>query len=126
MPLSLDSTADGFTGTAYVKIIRKTVVVVGECCGDDHMIIDFGGTTWKMLLNVFGPGRGEDNGKVEVGSDQVNPKWLVGPTLVDDDSWHHLAYTYDGKTKVLYIDGQVDIDVATSGTPSVSGYLIFP
>jgi len=33
---------------------------------------------------------------------------LIGSTNVADDQWHHVAIVYDGSSKVLYVDGQVD------------------
>jgi hypothetical protein len=33
---------------------------------------------------------------------------LGGNSIVDDGSWHHVAITYDGNTKRMYIDGVLD------------------
>ncbi len=116
---SLDSTAEAYTGVAWIKIQRK-----GDphsaCCADDHMVIAFT-TQWNNILNVFGPGRGGNQGKVEVGSRELNPSWLSGPTAVNDDQWHHLAFTYDGAKKILYVDGEVDAEHDTTGVFGVAG-----
>ncbi len=116
---SLDSTAEAYTGVAWIKLQRK-----GDphsaCCADDHMVIAFT-TQWNNILNVFGPGRGGNQGKVEVGSGELNPSWLSGPTAVNDDQWHHLAFTYDGAKKVLYVDGEVDAEHDTTGVFGVAG-----
>ena len=116
---SLDSTAEEYTGVAWVKLQRKGDPH-GGCCADDHMVIAFT-TGWNNILNVFGPGRGGNQGKVEVGSGELNPSWLFGPTAVNDDEWHHLAFTYDGAQKILYIDGEVDAEHATTGVFGVVG-----
>lgn len=116
---SLDSTAEAYTGVAWVKLQRKGDPYSG-CCADDHMVIAFT-TSWNNILNVFGPGRNTNQGKVEVGSQELNPRWLFGPTTVNDDQWHHLAFTYDGAKKILYIDGEVDIDQDTTGAFGVTG-----
>ncbi len=116
---SLDSTAEEYTGVAWVKLQRKGDPH-GACCADDHMVIAFT-TDWNNILNVFGPGRNTNQGKVEVGSRELNPRWLFGPTAVNDDQWQHLAFTYDGAKKILYINGEVDIDQDTTGVFGVSG-----
>ncbi|MBS2211782.1 hypothetical protein KEM09_10225 [Carboxylicivirga mesophila] len=35
-------------------------------------------------------------------------------TPVNDNAWHHVAYTYDGSTVKLYVDGVLDASVASS------------
>ena len=94
-------------------------MVLGGCCNDDHVIISYAGFT--NLINVFGPGRGGGHGKIEIGSGQIAPAWNAGPELVNDDKWHHLAFTYNGKKKMLYVDGKVSVDVAASGTFGLKG-----
>ena len=116
---TLDSTAEAYTGVAWVKLQRKGDPH-GGCCDDDHMVIAFT-TNWNNILNVFGPGRSGNQGKVEVGSRELNPRWLFGPTAVNDDQWHHLAFTYDGAKKILYVDGEVDVDQDTTGAFGVTG-----
>ena len=116
---SLDEPVQNYTGVAWIKIKKKTKVVLGGCCNDDHVIISYAGFT--NLINVFGPGRGGGHGKVEIGSGQIAPAWNASPELVNDDKWHHLAFTYNGKKKMLYVDGKVSVDVAASGTFGLKG-----
>ena len=111
---SLDSANEEYTGVAWVKIQRKGDPH-GSCCADDHMIIAYA-EGWKNILNVFGPGRSGNQGKVEVGSGGLAPSWLFGDETVNDDTWHHLAFTYDGAKKIVYIDGEVDKEQDTTGT----------
>ncbi|QTD37353.1 hypothetical protein JL193_14815 [Polaribacter batillariae] len=33
---------------------------------------------------------------------------ISGATKINDDKWHHVAYTFDGSTVTLYVDGKVD------------------
>jgi PKD repeat protein len=33
---------------------------------------------------------------------------ITGATTINDGLWHHVAYTFDGSTVTLYVDGQVD------------------
>ena len=115
---SLDSCAEEYTTTTWVKLKKKEKVVLGGCCNDDHAIINF---QYNCLLNIFGPGRGGGHGKVEIGSDQLAPAWVAGPTVVNDDEWHHIAFTYDGKKMIAYIDGKVDAQANTGGVFGLTG-----
>ena len=115
---SLDSCAEEYTTTTWVKLKKKDKVVLGGCCNDDHAIINF---KYTCLLNIFGPGRGGGHGKVEIGSGQLAPAWVSGPMLVNDDKWHHIAYTYDGKKMIAYIDGEVDSQANTGGVFGLTG-----
>ena len=115
---SLDSCAEEFTATTWVKLKKKDDIVLGGCCNDDHAIINF---QYTCLLNIFGPGRGGGHGKVEIGSGQLAPSWVSGPTAVNDDKWHHIAFTYDGKKMIAYIDGEVDAETNTGGVFGLAG-----
>jgi hypothetical protein len=117
---SLDSTAENYTATAWIKLARKGGVAPASCCDDDQMVIAFS-SSWHNILNVFGRGGRAIPGAVEVGSAELNPSWLSGSTPVDDDQWHHLGFTYDGAMKVIYVDGEVDIDQPTTGVFGVAG-----
>ncbi len=116
---SLEGTNEAYTGVAWVKVQRKGEPH-GACCADDHMIVAFA-AGWKNILNVFGPGRGGNQGKIEVGSGELNPSWLFGTVTVNDDAWHHLAFTYDGEKKIIYVDGEVDAEQDTTGEFGVAG-----
>ncbi len=110
---SLDSCVESYTGLMWVKLDKKPGVILGGCCNDDHALLNF---SYTCLMNVFGPGRGPGSqGKVEVGSGQINPNWVSGAALVNDSQWHHIAFTYDGEEKRIYIDGVVDAQQATTG-----------
>ncbi len=115
---SLDSCAETYTTTTWVKLRKKEKIVLGGCCNDDHAIINF---KYTCLLNIFGPGRGGGHGKVEIGSGQLAPAWVAGPTLVNDDKWHHIAFTYDGKKMIAYVDGKVDAQANTGGVFGLTG-----
>jgi PKD repeat protein len=39
---------------------------------------------------------------------------MNGTTSVNDNNWHHVAYTYDGNVVNLYVDGVLDATVATT------------
>jgi VCBS repeat-containing protein len=45
--------------------------------------------------------------------------WQIGSISINDGNWHHIAYTWDGTTRRLYVDGQADGTSALSvGTGS--------
>ena len=44
--------------------------------------------------------------------------WLVCTAIPSANVWHHLAYTYDGTTHILYIDG---VEQATSTSVGQTG-----
>lgn len=111
---SLESTSKKYTGVAWVKFKRKGGKAPGGCCQDDQMVIAFS-LNWHNILNVFGRGGRAIPGVVEVGSSDLQPSWFSGPTSVDDDKWHHIVFTYDGASKVIYVDGKVDGEQATKG-----------
>ncbi len=37
-----------------------------------------------------------------------------GKIKVSDDKWHHVAATFDGDMKRIYVDGKVDVEIATA------------
>ena len=115
---SLDSAAKQATIMAWIKF-DKPGKQRNQCCFDDQFVVGYVG--WKNLLNVFGAGRNTNQGKVEIGSGQLKPSWSSSPKSVNDNKWHHLAFAYDGKKKLLYIDGEVDIDKAATGEFGVKG-----
>ena len=41
-------------------------------------------------------------------------------TLLNDDKWHQIAGTYDGKTVKVYIDGELEASNAAAG-PFITG-----
>ena len=115
---SLNSCAESYTGMLWAKLTKKDNVVLGGCCNDDHAVLNF---QYTCLLNVFGPGRGGNHGKAEIGSMQLNPEWVSGPTLVNDGDWHHLVFTYDGELMKVYVDGNVDAEQPTTGVFGLTG-----
>ena len=44
----------------------------------------------------------------------------MGQTVAADDTWHHLAGTYDMKSVTSYIDGKVEAIADTNGKPDAS------
>ncbi len=50
----------------------------------------------------------------------LSPLSMGGGTNVNDGAWHHIAGTYDGTNRVLYVDGHVDGSDTPTGTISLS------
>ena len=116
---SLESSAKQYTGVAWVKL-NKPGVRRNQCCDDDQFVVGWT-PGWHNLLLVFGAGRNTNQGKVEIGSNELAPQWNSGSKQVNDDKWHHLAFAYSGKKKILYVDGKVDINQDASGAFGVKG-----
>jgi hypothetical protein len=45
---------------------------------------------------------------------------VMGIIPVTDEEWHHTATTYDGSTLKVYLDGELESEVAADGTPDTS------
>ncbi len=100
--------SNAVTIAAWIKISRKS----GD--SSDQIIVSKNG--YDYILNVFGTGRGANVGKIEVGGNALSPAWLVGSTVVDDDKWHYIVFTYNGSMKKIYVDGALDAYASTSGS----------
>jgi hypothetical protein len=76
-------------------------------------------TTFAMVVNNGGTG---NNGHA-AGGVRNSRGWQQGTTVVDDGNWHHIVFTFDGTTKIQYIDGVVDTWVANqwNNTPAATG-----
>jgi opacity protein-like surface antigen len=46
---------------------------------------------------------------------------VTSTTVVADNTFHHLAATFDGSLMSIYVDGALDNTASFSGTPTVSG-----
>src|ERR1039457_5908391 len=67
-------------------------------------------TTFFMAVNNGATGsQGTTAGGVRYGQG-----WQVGTAVINDGNWHHIVFTFDGTTKVQYVDGVVDA-FTTSG-----------
>ena len=116
---SLESSAKQYTGVAWVKL-NKPGKRRNQCCDDDQFVVGWT-PGWRNIMNVFGAGRNANQGKIEIGSNKLAPQWSFSPKTVNDNKWHHLAFAYDGKKKILYIDGVVDINKDATGTFDIKG-----
>lgn len=44
-----------------------------------------------------------------------------GDIVVTDDDWHHVAATFDGEIKRIYVDGQIDVEQPTNTNDNMIG-----
>jgi hypothetical protein len=75
-----------------------------------------GNTTFAMVVNNGAAG---NNGHA-AGGVRNSSGWQQGTTIVDDGNWHHIVLTFDGTTKVQYVDGVVDTWVANGWADSAA------
>jgi hypothetical protein len=48
------------------------------------------------------------------------PGSFFGKTTVADEQWHHVAATYDQKAMTLYVNGELDAEMARNSTPDTN------
>ncbi|MDP3941794.1 MAG: LamG-like jellyroll fold domain-containing protein [bacterium] len=63
----------------------------------------------------FSTGSAGASGKVCFYLAVASANWLCSSNRVDNGSWHHVAGTYDGTNKIIYIDGTNAASIAGSG-----------
>lgn len=68
---------------------------------------------------------GGNNNKTFVAFDVCCPirDWF-SKTDVADDNWHHIVATFDAEMKRIYIDGELDVEVATDTNNKMIGKVI--
>jgi hypothetical protein len=49
---------------------------------------------------------------------------LSGTVNVNDGAWHHVVGVYDGANKYIYIDGELDISTAATGSISTNNHAV--
>jgi len=65
-----------------------------------------------MIASAGSGSGGKLNGYYYIGSTLFS---FVTPTTVNDNEWHHIAFTYDGAFVKIYIDGVLDFQQAATG-----------
>ena len=90
-------------------------------------------TTWQPLITKEANNGEERNYglfirpnslRVHASFMDTNRNWelLNSETPLNQNEWNHLALTYDGSTLKLYVNGQLDANESTSGTPFQSDH----
>ncbi|MDB6065707.1 MAG: hypothetical protein JWR26_1915 [Pedosphaera sp.] len=94
------------TATTYSDILRQQVYSSGVPCW--MLAFQGKGTLLTFGLATSGPGYQELHVP-------------INPADYTDGNWHHLAATYDGTTKRIYVDGILIGSVAQTGPVAYSG-----
>ncbi len=74
-----------------------------------NTIIAKGDSSWRLQRNG-------NTDALAFDTDGLNPPYLSGSRSVNDGQWHHVVASYDGRVKTIWIDGELDAWVASSGT----------
>jgi hypothetical protein len=81
------------------------------------------GTNGKRILSKTQPGIQQylfkitDSGKLEFDVWTLNGFVICqGTTTVSDNTWHHVAATWDGNSINIYVDGSLDVTLNAVGT----------
>ncbi len=98
--------ADRITVAAWIKVNAFDV--------DWQTIISKGDVAWRLSRSQG------DN--LHFACTGLWPEWVHGTANVNDGQWHHAAGVYDGATLRLYVDGRLDVSVATAGRINVCEY----
>lgn len=90
----------------------------GNFDGEFQSIISKGDFTWRIH-------RYFSDDVISFATTGVSNLELPGTKNVNDNEWHHFAATYDGVTKRLYIDGQLDAEIAATGSVDVNSFPVW-
>ena len=79
-------------------------------------IISKGDNTWRLARN-------RQHNYLEFCCNGIKPQHvLIGKKNVNDNKWHLIVGTYDGKAIKLYIDGELDAELPASGQVNGDDY----
>ena len=79
-------------------------VYTGARRGAIFAINDGAGSNQNRTLIYINDGAGLDN-TLGLIDDDINPNFDITGPVIADNKWHHIAYTRDGSTGTLYVDG---------------------
>ena len=100
---------DAITVMAWVKIDAFT---------EDYQYIACKEDTWRLS-------RVADSNHVRMYNSGMSPTNLYGDNNIQDNQWHHVAGVYDGSTRRLYIDGELDATDPETGSLTNTTYEIW-
>jgi len=112
---------DGFVKTSglttWYKTGKSAFTVMGwvylDDTTDDCFILpyDYSWAEWVFRLSKT------TSKRISTHLAGTNPGgWVEGTAELENDTWYHLAYTYDGSHRRTYINGVMDINQAETGT----------
>ncbi len=85
---------------------------------DWQAIITKGDGSWR--LQRYG-----STNNIDFGTTGLSNGDLQGTTNVNDGNWHHISAVFDGSTKYLYVDGELDASAAVTGSISTNNALVY-
>jgi hypothetical protein len=83
--------------------------------GDWTAIVTKGDSSWR--LHRYG-----ETSQIAFGTSGLDNEDLSSMQNVDDGQWHHVAAVYDGATKYIYVDGNLDNWCPATGTIDQNSY----
>ncbi|MEM7124821.1 MAG: LamG-like jellyroll fold domain-containing protein [Chloroflexota bacterium] len=98
------------TVSFWTKILSQTPVHFYDLIGK-------GNASWRIFA---GPNNQAVDGRVVFqtpGLEEINTSNfdLVSDVAINDGEWHHIVATFDGRTKAIYIDGNLSASVESEG-----------
>lgn len=108
------------TGAAWMQVPNFTVecmVATSVATGSQMLIERDGSNSQRHFQTYIGSGK---PGFLVFKNDTPVYNVIDSTTSIADGKPHHLAFTYDGATQKIYIDGQLNLSAAYAG-PSNSG-----
>lgn len=134
MPTPANGTGTGFgAGVDWPTFDGAQAVTVGQpaklaLTGNMSFVVwasqDAGATGYEVVMTRDGADRfifslNDNTGKPFVGLDVGGLKTVTGTVNTNDSAWHMVAATYDGAKLKLYVDGQLDSELAAAGSADI-------
>ncbi|MFC2061674.1 LamG-like jellyroll fold domain-containing protein [Elusimicrobiota bacterium] len=66
-----------------------------------------------------------NTGSIRINLNHALDGWKQGYKAINDNKWHHIAWTFDGSSSTIYIDGQLDRSfvMSTTAIPTTNLYI---
>ncbi len=111
-------------GKGASLVIRDTITVacwikVASFTRNWETILGMGDDSYRMSRSAT------TGNSIHFGCNGPTGGNLDATTLVNTDTWRHVALVYDGAYKIIYIDGIEDARVASTGRINVSAYNLY-
>jgi len=81
-------------------------------------IVTKGDNSWRIH-------RSSDLNVINWATTGMSPLSINGTTNANDGEWHHVAGTYNGAERVLYVDGMPEASVATTGSIGTGAHPVY-
>jgi len=114
-----------FDGNDYVLISSSSdFSIISELTIDAWIKVNVFDRDWQAIVT-----RGDDSwrihrynntNQVAFSTNGLSNQDLASSTEINDGQWHRITAVYDGTTKYIYIDGELDASVGVTGTLSTN------